>query len=246
VPTRRKLPIAWQDSAREAWSRLSAHGAIAIRRCFRRDTCERWATGTYAGKPMWTADFGDDQFSLGRAFYAHLEQDRSEAYFKDAAASDARVERHAPGLQAAMRELAASFVGGQVRGRRGWCGPGVHVFPAGGHVASHGGVTHFDTEGLTRHHIARRAPAITLVAMLQPPASQGGLRVWDVMYDGRDGATDEELVARNSTVTYEVGDVVVIDSYRLHQIQPFPGDRDRVSATVHLAAVDDGHWESWF
>jgi hypothetical protein len=246
VPTRARLHVEWRDDPIEGWAQLSSHGAIVIRHWFSRATCERWTTGTYSGKAVWTADFGDDQFSLGRAFYTHLEQDRSEAYFKDAAASDARVERHAPGLQAAMQDLAASFVGGRVRGRRGWCGPGIHVFPAGGHVASHGGVTHFDTEGLTRHHIARRAPAITLVAMLQPPASQGGLRVWGVMYDGRDAATDEDLAARSSTVAYEVGDVVVIDSYRLHQIQPFPGNRDRVSATVHLAEVDDGHWESWF
>lgn len=246
MATEADLDIAWLDDPRDGLARLSAYGAVAIRRHFAPDACERWSGGTYAGRPVWTADFGDDQFSLGRAFYAHLEQDRSEAYFKDAAASNLRVEQHAPGLQAAMRDLAARFVGGNVRARRGWCGPGIHVFPAGGHVAVHGGVIHFDTEGLTHHHVTRRAPAVTLVAMLQPASSGGGLRVWDVTYDGRDVATEEELALGSAIVTYELGDVVVIDSYRLHQILPFSGHLDRVSATIHLAEVDHGHWESWF
>jgi hypothetical protein len=240
------LPIAWLDSPDDALPRLGAHGAIAIRRCFSREACARWIAGTYAGKSVWTADFGGDQFSLGRAFYTHLEQDRSLAYFKGAADSDAHVERHAPGLQRAMLDLAGRFVGGRVRRRTGWCGAGIHIFPAGGHVASRGGVIHFDTEGLTQHHIERRARAITLVVMLQPPIAHGGLRVWDATYHGQDRATRDELASRSNAVTYEVGDLAVIDSYRLHQIQAFPGEDDRVSVTLHLAEVDTGQWESWF
>jgi hypothetical protein len=38
---------------------------------------------------------------------------------------------------------------------------------------------------------------------------------------------------------------VLIDSYRLHQIQPFTGGRDRISVTTHLVLSDDG-WQSWF
>jgi hypothetical protein len=82
--------------------------------------------------------------------------------------------------------------------------------------------------------------------MLQPPRSGGGLRVWDLAYDGRDDVDDEDLDAPSATVLYETGDVVVIDSYRLHQIQPFGGERDRISATIHLAEIDEGHWDSWF
>jgi hypothetical protein len=37
----------------------------------------------------------------------------------------------------------------------------------------------------------------------------------------------------------------VIDSYRLHQIQPFQGARDRVSITAHLL-YRDGAWQIWF
>jgi hypothetical protein len=210
------------------------------------DECAAWVAGVVAARAEWTSDFDGEQFSLGRAFYTHLEQDASRAYFDDAAASDARVEAHVPGLQAHLRDLVASLVGGHAHARRRWCGPGVHIFPAGGHVARHGGVVHFDTEGLSAHHIARRRAAITAVVMLAPPDDGGGLRVWDAVYDGRDEATDAERAAPSVVVPYAAGDVVVIDSYRLHQIQPFGGARDRISATVHAAEIDPGRWETWF
>ncbi len=214
--------------------------------------CHAFVRGVYAGRSEWNADFGGEQFSLGRAFYTHLEEGRSEAYFRDAAGSDARVERFAPGLQRVMRELVAEVVPTRdavVRARRGWAGPGVHIFPAGGHVAEHGGVVHFDTEGLAASHLERRRAAITIVAMLQKPAAGGGLRLWDVSYDGEDGeheASEEHLARESTTIVSEVGDVVVLDSYRLHQIRPFEGALDRVSATVHAAEIDRGVWETWF
>ena len=52
--------------------------------------------------------------------------------------------------------------------------------------------------------------------------------------------------AESAIVSYEEGDAVLLDSYRLHQIQPFAGDRERISATVHAAEVDAGLWECWF
>ncbi|MBX3226153.1 MAG: hypothetical protein KIT84_28730 [Labilithrix sp.] len=211
-------------------------------------TCARWVEGVYAARDEWTHDFDGEQFSLGRAFYTHLEEGRSKDYFEDVAGSDERVERFAPGLQAAMRALVARVTGARAVPRRGWCGPGVHVFPPAAPVSQRGGVVHFDTEGLASRHLASRRPAITLVAMLQPPedASEGGLKVWDVLYTGHDHPTDEELAERTELVPYALGDVVLIDSYRLHQIQPFTGARERISATVHCAEVDAGLWETWF
>ena len=221
-------------------------GAVVIPKYWSPQECSRWVEGVYGGRKEWTSDFGGEQFSLGRAFYTHYETGKSEAYFADVVASDKRVEGHVPGLQAAMLELVAKVTGSRVGKRRGWCGPGVHVFPPKGPVSKRGGVLHFDTEGLAAHHIAARRPALTLVAMLQVPKSEGGLRVWDVRYDGHDHATAEEEAAPSAIVSYEEGDVVLIDSYRLHQIQPFTGDRDRISATVHAAQVDPGLWETWF
>ena len=144
-----------------------------------------------------------------------------------------------------MLALVTRVVGAPVVRRAGWCGPGVHVFPAGGEVAETAGVIHFDTEGLTPAHASDHAPALTLVLMLQPPPTGGGLRLWDVLYEGSDGYDDDDLARTNVTCDYGVGDLVVIDSYRLHQIQSFGGDIDRISATCHAAFVA-GQWEAWF
>ncbi len=209
-------------------------------------TLARWVEGVYALRDEWTEDFGGEQFALGRAFYTHFETGRSEEYFEDAAASDARVERGAPGLQACMRELLAEVTGARVLPRRGWCGAGVHVFPAGEKVARSGGVIHFDVEGLTKHHLARRKAALSLVVMLQPPLSGGGLRLWNVRYSGSEHPSDAELAAESELIDYGAGDLVAFDSYQLHQIQPFEGTRDRISATLHAAEIDRGVWESWF
>jgi hypothetical protein len=209
-------------------------------------TCARWVEGVYALRDEWTPDFGGEQFALGRAFYTHFETGRSEEYFRDAAASDARVERGAPGLQERMRALVAEVTGARVVQRRGWCGAGVHVFPAGEKVSRAGGVVHFDVEGLGRHHLERRKAALSIVVMLQPALEGGGLRLWDVRYHGSEHPTDDEVESKSELHEYGVGDLIAFDSYQLHQIQPFGGERDRVSATIHAAEVDRGRWETWF
>jgi hypothetical protein len=192
--------------------------------------------GVYEGKGSWVHDFKGAQHSLGRAWYTHLEQERAGEYFANAKESDALVERFCPGLQTAMRELAARAVEAPVVQRDGWCGAGVHVFPANGACSKKGGDIHFDDEGLTNAHKADRAPAFTLVLMLQPAETGGGLKVWDVLFRGSNAF---------AIAAYATGDVVVMDSYRLHQIQPFDGGTDRISATIHVAYVA-GQWESWF
>jgi hypothetical protein len=149
-------------------------------------------------------------------------------------------------MQARVRACFAALVGGRTRPRPGFCGPGVHVFPAGEKVAREGGVVHFDTEGLSPLHRERMARALTLVIMLQPPTRGGGLRVWDVRYRGRDAATAAELRRPSARLLYRTGDALLLDSYRLHQIQGFPGQRDRISLTLHGVEVDADVWETWF
>jgi hypothetical protein len=219
-----------------------------------REQCARWVSGAYAARDDWTPCFEGVQFTLGRAFYTHLEEGRSEDYFAAARRSDALVESALPGMQALVRALIGELVGAPISSpvlpRSGWCGPGLHIFPAGDWLSQHGGDVHFDTEGLSSEQLAARAPALSFILMLQPPARGGQLRVWDMTYDGeRDDDEDGVMVApegiTSATIDYAAGDLVAIDSYRLHQIQSFGGERDRISITAH-AVLSDGRWQVWF
>jgi len=210
------------------------------------DECGAYLAALYAARTEWVSAFGGEQFSLGRAFYTHFEQEQSKAYFDGARASDERVERVLPGLQQRMRGLVERITSGHVFPRRGFCGAGVHVFPHGEKVAREGGVIHFDTEGLTSEHCRKQKRALSVVLMLRQPERGGGLKVWDVRYSGRDRASQNELRARSALLDYREGSAAVFDSYRLHQIQPFQGTLDRVSVTLHAAEVDRGRWETWF
>lgn len=206
---------------------------------------EAWTAGVLRAKRTWVSDFDDDQFTLGRAWYTHLEQDKTSLYFTDAVSSNARVERYCPGLQGAMMALVEQVTGEPASRRAGFCGPGVHVFPLGASVSRRGGDVHFDIEGLMPEQLLARIPAITLILMLSPPEHGGGLRVWDALYEGSHLPPRDFFGRRREVVSYAAGDLVVIDSYRLHQIQPFSGDHDRITCTCHAARHDDG-WQVWF
>jgi hypothetical protein len=209
------------------------------------ETCAARAEEVLGARSTWIRNFDGKQFTLGRAYYTHLEEDREGEYFAGAAASDAHVRRVAPGLQEHLIAAASMLLDAPVRQRVGWCGPGVHIFPAGGEVARRGGEVHFDTEGLRRPQLERRVPAMTFVLMLQPAQVGGGLRVWDAIYQGEDFPRKPDPRVQVTQIAYEPGELVVIDSYRLHQILPFRGERDRISATMH-ACLEQGAWEAWF
>jgi hypothetical protein len=242
----RRFPSSTRAEPAPGIAALSARLGAGFRAFLAPEERERWVQGVYAARPTWTGDFGGEQFSLGRAFYTHLEQGKSRDYFAGAEASNVLVERHLPGMQQKMGDLLAWFTGDRVRPRRGWCGPGVHVFPAGEHVSRRGGVVHFDLEGLSEHHLERRLPAITAVASLQAPEAGGGLRLWPLVHEGAPEPTDLARRTRSTRAAFSEGDVVIFDSYRLHQIEPFSGTRDRITLTAHAAWVDEGWWETWF
>ena len=225
---------------------LRTSAAVVLRGALPEELRQRWIDSVYSNRDGWIADFEGEQFAVGRAFYTHLETGRSSLYFEDAAASDARVERAMPGMQSFVRDTLARLLGGKVRPRLGFCGPGAHIFPAGGKVARRGGVVHFDVEGLTPHQLARGRRTATIVWMLQPPERGGGLRLFRAVYSGEEHATDEDIATPARTLRYAAGDLVLMDSRRLHQIRPFRGDRDRVSITLHAVEVDHGVWEAWF
>lgn len=224
---------------------LPAYLAVRYPGVLSQEDARAYAACVAAARQEWTPNFGGAQFTLGRAWYTHLEEDRERDYFEGAAASDARVERWAPGLQQRMLAILRRLVSARVVRREGWCGPGVHVFEAGSEVARKGGEAHFDVEGLTEAQLARRARAITLVLTLQPAIAGGGLQVWEQLYSGEESVPEPPAGAAGTVLDYEAGELVVIDSYRLHRIQPFQGDLNRLTATVH--AVEEGDlWEAWF
>ncbi len=37
------------------------------------------------------------------------------------------------------------------------------------------------------------------------------------------------LATEHAVVPYEIGDLVIINAYQLHRVQPFEGQRDRIS-----------------
>jgi hypothetical protein len=242
---------AARSGARTAASALEVDvmkGALFLRkRVLSPAECARWTRAVYDARAEWTPCFEGVQFTLGRAYYTHREEGREAEYFAGARDSDARIERILPGLQGWVRQTVAGVVGGPVVPRRGWCGPGIHVFPAGDWLSQHGGDIHFDTEGLEAEDLARRRPALSAIVMLQPPADGGGLRLWDALWTAPEDEAEMAAAAQGGSVVaeYQAGDLMVIDSYRLHQIQPFTGPHDRVSVTAHLV-FSGGAWQSWF
>ena len=108
------LPFSVSAKRAAASAALASSCAVVIEGHFSPDQCARWVSGVYDAREAWTHDFGGEQFSLGRAFYTHFEEEKSRAYFADTASSDALVESHAPGLQQAMRDLVVIVVGGSI------------------------------------------------------------------------------------------------------------------------------------
>lgn len=215
--------------------------ATVVRGAVPRDRVEGWCRGVLAAKRAWSRAFRGEQRSLGLAYYTHLEQHRLSRYFAGASRSDAKVEAHAPGLQAVMRDLVGSLTGGPVRPRSGFAGAGVHVFPPREIVAHDGGVVHADHEGLTGPQLARGAAALTVVLMMQPPAEGAALRFWSSESD-HEARLD---VPHAAEVQLGRGDVVAFPSRRVHQIAPFGGPEARLTATLHAVWVDVA-WDTWF
>jgi hypothetical protein len=242
--------VLWRDAA--GWDgspllpALRRHPAVGVRGALDPAQAAAQVAAVLAADAELIDDFGGEQRALGRAFYTHLETGRTRAYFADARASDAVVERVLPGMQQRTLSLLARLLGGVVRRRHGFCGPGVHVFPAGEKVARKGGVTHYDLEGLTAQHLASPARAVSFVWMLQPPATRGGLGLYPRVWRGDNWPLERAPPAGGTTTRSRAGDALLFSSYRLHRIEGFGGSRARVSITCHAVEIDRDVWEAWF
>ena len=223
-----------------------------------------WATRVIEAEPWLVDDFGGEQRSLGRALYTHLENGRAHRYFQAAGHTSERfskpaganpslvrggddvVEAVLPGMQALTRAALARLVGGVVRQRHGFCGSGVHVFPAGEKVAMRVGVFHDDLEGLTGVHVDAGARALSFVIMLQAGARRGGLTLFAKPYRVENWQMEKEPRSQRTTTTATARDAILLSSYRRHRIHAFSELNARKSVTCHAVEVDHKMWDCWF
>jgi hypothetical protein len=229
----------------ECLAALATARAVRMPRLLPTSTALEMTHAVEQAKPQWVSAFNGDQFSLGNAWYTHLESGKERHYFRDARKADTLVEQILPGMQKNVRELLQAFVGALVCPREGFCGAGVHIFLPDCPVAKKGGSVHFDLEGL-RSEEERKSRALSLVIMLQNARRGGGLRLWPARHTMDMHPNAAERKASYETVGYEAGDAVIFESRRLHQIEPFSGDCARISITAHARERGDGTWESWF
>jgi len=227
------------------WHQMQDFAALHIYSVLPKEICEDIVTKVYKNKEHWNSDFEGLQFSFGQAYYPHLEAGTTEEYFEKVPNSDELFNKALPGLQEMAMKFLSSIVGGYVQQREGWSGPGIHIFPANGYAANNAGEIHFDLDGIADEDRIALSPAVTMILMLQPPTTGGGLKVWNTKYAGR---TADELALNeipSTIVEYAIGDLVFINSYTLHQIQPFQSQCDRISLTVH--SIYNGEcWDCWF
>ena len=223
---------------------LRHQAALHVRGAVSEKQATTWAKAVLEAEEHWLREFKGQMYTLGRAWYAHVESGKAKAYKQGALASNQLVDSVVPGLSSAMRSCLTQALKRKVVQRKNWCGAGVHVFTPKQNSA---GAIHYDVEGDEEAEESADVPLASGVLMLQPPERGGELRLWGRLYDPKDGrqslgrAPNVDYVE----VKYEPGDFVVFNSYRLHQIRAHRGNKARVSATLH-AIRRGGRWESWF
>src|SRR5215471_2464632 len=75
---------------------LPAYLAVRIADAITDEERSAYLQGVYEAESAWTANFHGVQFTLGRAWYTHLEQGKVAEYFDHAGESDATIERFLP------------------------------------------------------------------------------------------------------------------------------------------------------
>jgi hypothetical protein len=114
------------------------------------------------------------------------------------------------------------------------------------------GEVHADYEGLAPYPHAlfdENTRAYSLIIPLASPASGGGLKLWKSRK-----LANEEAVLRDEIaeiINYEVGSMIIFDSFCYHQILESVLDAQhprRIVAAAHFLHRDQPfpHWEHWF
>lgn len=226
--------------------------AVCFKGFFGKRDTEKTVKSVYAASPDWSAGFEGVQYVLGEAWYHYAEEGRSfEEYSAKSKSARATVEKHVPGLEKKIIGFLSSIAAPHtVSIRKGWAGPGIMIFPAGGHVAEKGGSVHFDLDAFTQEELKNPdLQLLSFICMLQKPASGGNLTIWRRSYD-RTISREENFFPDasgfdNTTIEYQPGDLWMLNGLSAHQITPFQGDTDRICLTFHIYR-DKKKWHLWF
>ena len=248
-----KLPTALAEMRR------AEVAAVALSGLFGTSELDQMLQQVYKQRRHWQTGAGPGDYTLGNVWYAHIEFGREQEYFATASRSRALVNRLFPRLEQQILALCRLLTGdSDVQVRANWGGPALVVFRAGSETARRGGVLHVDHDGLPVELLqSNQADAFSFILPLQLPAQRGHLLVWPDVFDPAD--RERFLVGSGDVagphppvqlLRHEVGTALAIQSLRVHQIQGFDGDRDRVTLNWRLTRVpsadERGRWVVWF
>ncbi|GMV31953.1 MAG: hypothetical protein AMXMBFR59_40780 [Rhodanobacteraceae bacterium] len=226
---------------------MSRHPAVVIRGAIPRSIAEAAVEKLMTLRPQWGAGPVPDEYNYGTVFYAHAMNKNIPDYFARSGAENERMGRDFPELFPAVMRLVQDIMRDEeVTYRPGWSGPSFVYLGPGSISAVEGGTIHIDWEGFSAWDhpktedllSSRELEAYTLVLMLQNTPEGGGVRIWDKRFDPghRDEFIPDPETAPDvpfATPQYAIGDLVVLHSMTVHQIQPYAGGA-RITLNFHL------------
>jgi hypothetical protein len=231
---------------------LHEHAAIRIPGVLTPDECAHCARRLYQQRRRWKSDYDGTQYSFPENYYARVEGGTEREYFFTVDDSVQLMADLFPREQERFLQVIKSLLDVDlVPLKKGWCGPGFVIFPKNEFVAVNNGPIHVDSEGLVDGELYDKdAKACAVILMIQKPETQGGVRVWNINWEPTRGEGQSLRMAEDNyddghTIEYEVGEMVVLNSLKPHQILAFDGDTDRITMNAFGSFVG-GRWQFWF
>jgi len=184
--------------------------------------------------------------SFGNPLYAFRATNRLEEYFQKSAESDAKVQRHFPGLEEKILSPFRTIEDPKTFQKRArHSGP---AFVIQDDRSDH--YAHYDlNEGLKdiRGIFSPEDSLYTVVGMLKKPKSGGRLFLWNRLYDDTRPYIDQlstppEL--EKIAIDYPLGSLLIVNGMKLHEIEESKGER--ITVNCHLMRTSDDNWTYWF
>lgn len=226
--------------------------ALAVEDFLSPDECAEILRGVYVLEPYWRSGTYEGDSILGRSWYTAIDNREVMDYFDEAPAFNRLIQDTFPELIEKIMAFARTMTNQEeVQVRPGWAGPGFTIFRPPSCTAETGGSCHIDYDGLSKRmvDVPEGLEMFSVMIPISMPEDAAGLYVWPEVYQRfqhkRYFNEIEDPEGERFTVPYSVGKLICIHSLRIHQIEPFNGDIDRVVITFHLGKLD-GKWNLWF